>query len=147
MRKILFLGLLVAVMGAGCAGSTVTTVAPSPAPSPVAPPSVQPPAPEPTSEQIKKVAPVSVMVEIKDFAFSPKVIAINPGDTVIWTNKGKTSHTVTGVSGAFLWDSGNLTSGESYHRTFSAEGRYEYHCNIHPGMTGTVVVGKVIPSK
>ncbi len=145
MRKLLLAGFLVAVMGAGCVG-TVAPVEPSAAPSPVAPPSAQP-TPEPTSQQMKKVEPVKVMVEIKDFAFSPQVIAVNPGDTVVWTNKGKMSHTATGLAGPLLWDSGNLTSGESYHRPFSTEGRYEYHCNIHPGMTGTVVVGKVIPSK
>ncbi|MDO8617657.1 MAG: cupredoxin domain-containing protein [Candidatus Uhrbacteria bacterium] len=141
MRTLLLAGFLVAVMGVGCTGplSPAASVEPSPAPAPA-------PVTPPTSEKPEKSVPKSVAVEIKDSAFSPQMIAINPGDTVVWTNKGKFDHTSTGLNGPLLWDSGNIKSGESYHRVFAAEGRYEYRCGIHPNMTGTVIVGKIIPS-
>lgn len=80
---------------------------------------------------------------MKDSVFSPQVIAVNPGDTVVWKNVGKLNHTTTGAN--TLWDSGNIAPGGSFSRTFTASGRYEYRCSYHPGMTGTVVVGTVNP--
>jgi len=38
------------------------------------------------------------------------------------------------------WDSGNLTSGQSYAVTFSKPGTYAFHCSIHNYMTGTIKV-------
>jgi len=48
------------------------------------------------------------------------------------------THTVTGDDNSF--DSGNISAGSRFSRTFSVVGTYKYHCTIHPSMTGTVVV-------
>jgi plastocyanin len=48
------------------------------------------------------------------------------------------SHTWTSDSGG--WDSETLAPGESYTFAFTSPGTFTYHCDIHPSMTGSVVV-------
>jgi len=38
------------------------------------------------------------------------------------------------------FDSGNIAGGTSYAHVFATEGTFNYHCAIHPSMTGTVIV-------
>lgn len=150
MRKLVYLGLLIGLLGAGCADDASVKMpggeVKSPEVSVTSTATSTAPIPKPTSAKTIKSAPKTVTVDMKDNAFAPQVIAINPGDTVVWTNKGKNNHTSAGANGALLWDSGTIKPGESYRYTFASAGRYEYHCGIHPMMTGTVVVGTVIPS-
>ena len=77
-------------------------------------------------------------VEIADFAFSPDPLEIAVGETVTWTNQDGAPHTATADDGAF--DSGRLAQGESFSFTFDEPGTYTYFCEIHPKMTGTIVV-------
>ena len=77
-------------------------------------------------------------VSIVDFAFQPPLSGIPTGATVTWTNTGSVAHTVTADISEF--DSGPLAPGTSYTRTFNNEGSFTYYCQIHPGMTGTLVV-------
>ena len=77
---------------------------------------------------------------IEDFYFEPANVAIQPGDTIIWTNEGNTPHTVTSDDGQF--DSGVLNPGQSFAVTFTGgDGTLTYHCKIHPSMTGSVSGG------
>jgi plastocyanin len=78
-------------------------------------------------------------VYIQDFYFSPASINIEPGTTVTWVNQGQAPHTATHTGGTF--DSGTLQPGQSYSYTFNRAGTYAYYCQIHPNMTGTIVVG------
>jgi plastocyanin len=77
-------------------------------------------------------------VYIQDFYFSPASINIEPGTTVTWVNQGQAPHTATHTGGTF--DSGTLQPGQSYSYTFNRAGTYAYYCQIHPNMTGTIVV-------
>jgi plastocyanin len=77
-------------------------------------------------------------VSIVDFAFQPTSIEVPAGSTVTWTNAGAATHTVTADDGTF--DSGQLKPGANFSQTFTTPGTYTYHCEIHPQMTGTVVV-------
>jgi plastocyanin len=71
-------------------------------------------------------------------AFSPSPLTVAPGTTVTWTNADVVAHTSTSdVSG---WDSGTLAPGQPFMFTFSTSGTFHYHCAIHPGMVGTVIV-------
>lgn len=72
--------------------------------------------------------------------FSPDNITVVMGvnNTVTWTNDDGSIHTVTANDGTF--DSGLLDSGGSYSYTFTTPGVFEYHCTIHPWMTGSVTV-------
>jgi plastocyanin len=60
------------------------------------------------------------------------------GTTVTWRNTDSTSHTST--SDAAGWNSGNIVPGGQFSFSFQTAGRFPYHCSIHPGMAGTVVV-------
>jgi len=96
--------------------------------------------------QPARAAITPVHVKIVDFAFNPSAITVVIGvnNTVIWTNNGTATHTATADGGAF--DSGPLTTGQSYSFTFNTPGTYAYHCSIHSFMTGTVHVLSPISS-
>ncbi|GEM_PF-1234496 len=94
----------------------------------------------------------TVNVSIVNFAFSPQNITIEVGDTVVWTNNDSSSsiygpvpiiHTTTsGTScptGNGIWNSGSLSTGQSFSFTFNQPGTYPYFCAIHC-FTGTVTV-------
>ena len=77
-------------------------------------------------------------VSIRDNFYSPQTITISTGSSVTWRNDGSMSHTVTFDSP--YSDSGTVSYGNSYTKTFNTAGTYTYHCNFHSGMTGTVIV-------
>ena len=84
-------------------------------------------------------------VTIKDAAFNATSFAPNPltvkaGTVVTWTNSGPSTHTVSSDVAADPYDSGNITSGASFSHPFNTPGAFPYHCNIHPTMTGSVIV-------
>lgn len=81
----------------------------------------------------------SSSVSIKNFSFQPSTLTVSAGTKVTWENKDSTSHTVSSDAQG-LFDSGTLASGEKFSFTFSTPGSYGYHCAIHPGMKGTIVV-------
>jgi plastocyanin len=74
-------------------------------------------------------------------AFTPRQVTINAGDAVNF-DFGSIAHNVifddrTAATPAdIVGNNVNLTVS----RTFTAAGTYNYHCNIHPGMAGVVVV-------
>jgi len=86
---------------------------------------------------------ITVEVEMQDSKFSPGVIEIMTGTEVIWKNSDSYSHTVTsGTRGepAGLFDSGTIQGGDTYSYTFEETGTYEYFCEFHEGMSGTIIV-------
>jgi plastocyanin len=84
-------------------------------------------------------APNSTTVNIHDHTFDPAQLNIAPGTTVTWTNGDTEAHTVTADDG--LFDSGVLEPGQSYSTWLGGSGTVSYHCDIHPDMKGSVVVG------
>ena len=79
-------------------------------------------------------------VAIEDFLFSPQDLTIEVGDTVTWTNLDGFSHTATSTSGPASFDSGNLATGDTFSFTFDTAGTYEYFCEPHPNMIGSITV-------
>ncbi len=80
-------------------------------------------------------------VTIKDFGFTPATVIIKPGWEVRWTNTGKATHTVDTDAGAPAeFSSPQIAPSDSYQRPLSVVGTYRYHCNIHSGMSGTIIV-------
>ena len=74
---------------------------------------------------------------VKSYRFDPKVIEIESGDTVTWTNEDNFTHTVQ-VKGQ---DDHKVEQGESVEITFDEPGTYDYVCTLHrQDMDGTVIV-------
>jgi plastocyanin len=86
-----------------------------------------------------------------DDAYSPNPIEIEVGDTVIWTNKDRTLHTISaGTADEPTHIFGDTETGDpkyiapkqTYQYTFDEEGEFPYYCTLHPAMVGTVIVGQ-----
>jgi plastocyanin len=87
----------------------------------------------------KSVAPEGAMsVRIIDLSFDPPAIAVPAGTTVSWDNEDTVPHTVTAVDGSF--DSGIFDPGGVFSWEFTSPGVFEYLCNLHPQMRGSVEV-------
>jgi plastocyanin len=76
-------------------------------------------------------------ITIADFTFDG-VTEVAVGTTVVVTNTDSTQHTWTALDGTF--DSGALGGGDTFEFTFTEPGEFDYQCNFHPSMTGTIVV-------
>ena len=70
--------------------------------------------------------------------FSPANIQVTPGTEVTWVNDDAMVHTVTADDASF--NSGNIAPGAIFRFVFQTLGTYNYHCEIHSGMRGTVSV-------
>ena len=81
-------------------------------------------------------APQNLNVTIQNFSFSPAILSVKAGDTVTWTNQDPMQHTVTGNG----FQSKPLSNGQTYSFTFNTAGTFDYHCSIHPSMTGRITV-------
>jgi plastocyanin len=77
-------------------------------------------------------------IVIRNFAFAPRTLTVAPGTRLQVTNADGTQHTFTADSGAFT--TGVLAGGKHAVVTVTTAGTYRYHCDIHPNMTGTLVV-------
>lgn len=133
MKKIWFIVFLViAVLISGCT-TTTTPITPTPVPTQTQPtPTTPTPVTTPTT-------PTPVSVAIKSSTFTPNIVEISKGTTVVWTNDDGVKHTVTSISGAF--DSGNIDPGKTFSYTFNQAGPFEYSCGVHPSIThGKIIV-------
>ena len=92
---------------------------------------------EPPPGNLCEGSPANV-VQIRNFAFVQPSLTVSPGTTVTFVNCDTETHTSTSDSG--VWDSGALTPGTQFQRTFSAAGSFPFHCTPHPSMQGTIVV-------
>lgn len=77
------------------------------------------------------------IVSIKNLKFNPSTVNIAVGEKVTWNNEDSVTHDVTINNGLFDVD---IEAGKSFTYIFNQTGTYEYHCDIHPSMTGTVNV-------
>lgn len=75
-------------------------------------------------------------VSLKGKAFVPAEIVVAQGGAVTFTNDDDTAHEVAGEG----WKSGRLEPGETFSHVFESAGSFAIRCDIHPSMTGTVVV-------
>ncbi|MFI4989878.1 MAG: cupredoxin family copper-binding protein [Solirubrobacterales bacterium] len=83
-------------------------------------------------------ASTEVPVSIVGRAYQPSELSVEAGQTVTWTNRALTPHTVTAAGGEF--DSGHINPGETFKVTFTTPGTFAYSCTIHPTMHGEVTV-------
>ncbi len=115
--------------------ATSPTTAPDTVMSPTETPEAG--APQPTTQAAES------QVLMVNTTFQPQEITVPAGTTVTWTNQDDVSHTVTSGprdAPTNLFDSGDIAPGGTFSFTFTDPGTYEYHCSVHPGMDGTVIV-------
>lgn len=89
---------------------------------------------------VQTVRAASQSAKIVDFSFEPTTLNVAVGDSVTWTNTGSAPHTVTSLADADKFDSGILNSGGTFTYSFKTAGSFDFQCNVHPRMVGTVVV-------
>jgi plastocyanin len=85
------------------------------------------PAPPDTGEE--------TVVIIEAATFDPTDTVVTTGSKVAWRWAGGVAHDVT--SGSFASD---IQTDGTFRHTFDEVGTYDYWCNLHPGMKGTVTV-------
>jgi plastocyanin len=111
----------------------VTNTLPTPSPNPT-----QTPTPSPTPVAVVQVAAL-------DNFFQQSDITVQPNTRVTWTNNSvATPHTVTSTTG--LFSSGNINPEQSFSYTFTNPGTYNYKCDYHQTMVGTVTVASASAS-
>jgi plastocyanin len=80
----------------------------------------------------------STTINVYNMAF-PASTSVKKGTIVKWYNQDSYAHTVTSNDGS-TFSSGNLAAGATYSYTANTTGTFNYHCNYHSGMTGSLVV-------
>jgi plastocyanin len=120
---------LVFVFAVAC-GSDYSSPPSSPSPTPSTPAT-------PGSPSSSVTIPVGAEF-LGNRAYTPDDLDVAAGTTVTWVNTDSTSHTST--SNAAGWNSGNIAPGGQFSVAFPNAGTFPYHCSLHPGMVGTVVV-------
>jgi plastocyanin len=83
---------------------------------------------------------ITMAVDIHDHAFDPAQLNIAPGTRVMFVNSDTEAHTATADNG--LFDTGVLEPGDSSWVLFKGAGTVTYHCELHPHMKGSIVVGE-----
>src|SRR3954462_1286516 len=84
-------------------------------------------------------APATVVVDSHDFA--PSAVTVNTGEAVTWDVR-EGGHNVDVWDGPekFKSTSGKDAAGTQFSHTFTKAGTYQYICDYHSGMKGTVTV-------
>jgi plastocyanin len=82
----------------------------------------------------------TVTVDIRDHAFNPAQLNVAPGTTVTFVNNDTEPHTATADNG--LFDTGVLEPGYSFDVFLDGSGTVTYHCELHPDMQGSILVGQ-----
>jgi plastocyanin len=119
--------VLAAALGiAACSSS-------NPAPAPTPPTPTPPPTPTTTT-----VSMVSGAFRLTTTAFSPNPVTVPVGSTVMFVNNDTATHDARADNGNF--STPFISPGASANVTMSTAGSFVYHCSIHPGMVGTIVV-------
>ncbi|MCU1603436.1 MAG: blue (type 1) copper domain protein, partial [Frankiales bacterium] len=77
-------------------------------------------------------------IQIKGFAYSPATLKAKVGETITVTNEDSSVHTITASDKSF--DSGDLAKGKAFTFTIKKAGSYDYICDIHQYMKGTITV-------
>jgi plastocyanin len=112
--------LAIAMIGfAACSGTSSSPSSPSPSPT----------------------ATISIVAGARTLtttAYSPSPMTVSAGTTVTWMNNDTSTHNSTADSGAFA--TGSIAPGASASVKLQNAGTFVYHCTIHPGMVGTIVV-------
>lgn len=129
MKKIIWLGvILISILAtSGCSlyGNSQTST-----------PRAMPAITQPVTAQPATLNNNSGAINIENFAFSPRSMAVKKGATITWTNNDSAPHGIKSTG----FNSETLNKGQSFSFTFNEAGTFNYSCSIHPAMTGEIIV-------
>ncbi len=80
------------------------------------------------------------VVEIRNLEFTPKELAVAPGDTITWVNYDLVPHTVTADDES--WDSGLIDAQGQWETVVQADMHATYFCRYHPSMTARLCIAR-----
>jgi len=106
------------------------------APSDVASPA-NPSSGTPANSSSRPVLPVGEPYTVSDYRFTP--LTVSPGQKVEVVDEDDEPHTLTATDGGFDTGSFDGTNPGSFTAP-NEPGTYEFTCEIHPSMTGTLTV-------
>lgn len=79
-------------------------------------------------------------VNLNAATFSPSTVTVKAGSTIRWVNTQAILHTIT-PDGHTQWNRLETSAtGEVLRVTINTPGEYDYHCEVHSGMNGEIVV-------
>lgn len=84
-------------------------------------------------------APKVHTVMMDKMAFGPAPTGVRVGDVILWVNKDMFRHTASARDKSFDVD---LAPRAQARTTLTRAGVITYYCRYHPGMTGTITVGR-----
>ncbi len=96
------------------------------------------PSPGSTASASAVVSGKTADLKISNYAYKPVTLTVKVGAKITVTNSDQTAHTATARSGGF--DSGTVDSGKSRSFTVTKPGVYQYFCQFHAFMSGTIKV-------
>lgn len=79
-------------------------------------------------------------VSIIKYKFEPQILTIKVGQSVNWTNKEKRQYHSVWFDENGDPESDYLFPDDSYQKTFSKKGTFNYKCGPHPEMIGVIIV-------
>ncbi len=95
---------------------------------------------EPTGGARVRTSPTTTTIQLQGRQFSPRVGVISEGSKVEFPNNDSFSHNVFSKAPDGAFDTGVYARGRTKDQTFREPGVFPVYCNIHPRMTGYVVV-------
>ena len=85
-----------------------------------------------------ETTPAAAEIKIDNFRFTPRMLTVQAGTKVTWTNRDDIPHNI--VSSEHKFKSKPLDTDDAYSFPFTEAGTYQYFCGLHPKMVGKVVV-------
>jgi plastocyanin len=83
---------------------------------------------------------ITIVGNLGSSSYSPNPDTVSVGQSVKWKNNDTMTHTATSDNGT-TFDTGDIPAGAtSAPITMNAAGSFPYHCSLHGGMIGTLVV-------
>ena len=94
----------------------------------------------PSAPTVAADVTISMVGDRGNQSFAPNPTTMRVGQTVAWKNNDSTVHNALEDVGE-RFATGTVNPGAtSSPRTMSAAGTFTYHCTIHPGMVGQLIV-------
>lgn len=131
-RRLLIL-LVAGLLPAGCGGGS------SKGSGPAIPLEPQDTEPNKGTPGVQDATGGKIDIDIRERSFTPHVMHVKVGQIIVWTDDDDVGHTVR-ADRASLPHSGLIPVKGRFEFTPLKPGRIAYHCVIHPGMHGVVVV-------